>query len=163
MKLEILSLPVPSAGEVITGDTLTEAVGAPDIKSFESHVVHGAAGPRLVLVLGLADGRRRPAPPEEIALSGDDRRVFDALRAWRNTFAQTRGLAPYLVLPNRTLAAAAVARPRDVDGVLALPGVGGAKADLYGTELLLQIAGIEAELDRERQQPAPTEAATGSA
>lgn len=168
MKLEILSLPVPAPGETIDDDALTEAVGAADIKSFDSHVIHGAGGPRLVLVLGLAAATQRVRTPEP-TLTGDDRDLFDGLRAWRNGFAQSRGLAPYLVLSNRTLAAVATTRPREIDALLTLPGIGEAKAALYGAELLLQLEGLEADLGRimaandADANAAPTQVITGSA
>jgi|GEM_PF-2771166 len=144
MKLEILSLPVPSTGETLGDDAVSEAVGPARIESFESHVVHASGGPRLVLVLGLAEAEKAPRRrPPEADLSGDDRHVFDELRAWRNAYAQARGMAPYLVLPNRVLAGVAAARPREVGALLDIPGIGPAKAELYGPELLVQLEVVE--------------------
>ena len=82
-----------------------------------------------------ARGAKSAAP-----LSPGDAKVFDALKAWRLEQARAASVPAYVVFPDKTLEAVAVARPRDVKGLLALPGVGQVKATRYGETLLAVVA-----------------------
>ena len=84
-------------------------------------------------------GRSRGAK-SAVALSAADAKVFDALKAWRLEQARAASVPAYVVFPDKTLEAVAVARPRDVAGLLALPGVGQVKATRYGETLLAVVA-----------------------
>jgi ATP-dependent DNA helicase RecQ len=50
--------------------------------------------------------------------------LFEALRAWRSGVARARGVPAYLVFSDATLAEIASVRPRDVDALSEVPGVG---------------------------------------
>ena len=52
-------------------------------------------------------------PEPAAALSVDERRIFDALRAWRGEVAKELGWPAFRVASNRTLSAIAQAAPRD--------------------------------------------------
>ncbi|MBO0704411.1 MAG: HRDC domain-containing protein [Candidatus Dormibacteraeota bacterium] len=58
------------------------------------------------------------------------------LRAWRTEKARSLGVPAYVVLHDRTLAALSAGRPADRTGLLAVPGMGPAKVEKYGDELL---------------------------
>ena len=58
------------------------------------------------------------------------------LRAWRTEKARSLGVPAYVVLHDRTLAALSAGRPADRTGLLAVPGMGLAKVEKYGDELL---------------------------
>jgi DNA helicase II / ATP-dependent DNA helicase PcrA len=62
--------------------------------------------------------------------------VADALRAWRRKRAEADGVPAYVVFNDRTLAALAERRPRSRGELLAVDGIGPAKLDRYGDELL---------------------------
>ena len=47
-----------------------------------------------------------------------------------------QGLPPYLVLTDTSLSVIAEIRPRDLDELSRVPGVGATKLELYGTSLL---------------------------
>ncbi len=66
---------------------------------------------------------RAAAAPAE-ALSVDERRTFDALRAWRGEVAKELGWPAFRVASNRTLSAIAQAAPRDERTLAAVRGVG---------------------------------------
>ena len=93
---------------------------------------------------------RTPSPPRSTpsgrwaksptTLSPADAKVFDALKAWRLEQARAASVPAYVVFPDKTLEAVAAARPRDVAGLLALPGVGQVKATRYGETLLAVVA-----------------------
>jgi DNA helicase-2/ATP-dependent DNA helicase PcrA len=79
-----------------------------------------------------------PARPD---LTPQDRALIDQLKAWRRTTAKAVGMPAYVVFHDRTLEAVASARPTDRAGLLAVPGVGPAKAERYGEDLLALVAG----------------------
>jgi ATP-dependent DNA helicase RecQ len=62
--------------------------------------------------------------------------VFERLREWRKTEAQTQSVPAYVIFHDRTLAEIATARPRSLDALGAIPGVGRTKLDRYGTAVL---------------------------
>jgi DNA helicase-2/ATP-dependent DNA helicase PcrA len=70
------------------------------------------------------------------ALARADGPVADALRAWRRKRAEADGVPAYVVFNDRTLAALADRRPRSRGELLAVDGIGPAKLDRYGDELL---------------------------
>lgn len=85
-------------------------------------------------------GRRARGAKSPTTLSAGDAKVFDALKAWRLEQARAASVPAYVVFPDRTLEAMAVARPRDIAGLLSLPGVGQVKATRYGETLLAVVA-----------------------
>jgi ATP-dependent DNA helicase RecQ len=79
-------------------------------------------------------------PP--VPLDEDGERIFQALRAWRLERARADGLSPYIVAYDRTLRLVARERPRNLEALGAVPGVGAAKALKYGPEMLEVLAGV---------------------
>jgi DNA helicase-2/ATP-dependent DNA helicase PcrA len=66
--------------------------------------------------------------------------VFDALRAWRLEKARELGQPPYVIAHDATLAAIADARPASIEALWRVKGIGPAKADRYGMEILDVVA-----------------------
>ena len=77
-------------------------------------------------------------PPGE--LEGDDRAVYDELRAWRGQVARagTRRRRPFMILTEAAMQGIALARPSDMGELLEVKGIGPKKAEQYG-EAILQI------------------------
>ncbi len=61
---------------------------------------------------------------------------IEALREWRRQEAARRSVPAYVVLHDRTLAALAASRPSTLEALSAIPGIGPAKLETYGKELL---------------------------
>jgi ATP-dependent DNA helicase RecQ len=61
---------------------------------------------------------------------------IDALREWRRQEAARRSVPAYVVLHDRTLAALAAAQPATLDALSDIPGIGPAKLEAYGKDLL---------------------------
>ena len=80
------------------------------------------------------------APPAPIPRPPPIVEVLDALRTWRAREARAAGVAPGVVLADRTLAAVAARRPADVDQLDLLPGLGPLKARRYGATLIDLVA-----------------------
>ena len=59
-----------------------------------------------------------------------------ALKAWRLDRSRRDKVPAYVVLPDRHLRGIAVARPRTLTELRALPGIGPTKLELYGEEIL---------------------------
>ncbi|MEM9293369.1 MAG: RecQ family ATP-dependent DNA helicase [Acidobacteriota bacterium] len=65
-----------------------------------------------------------------------DEALFSALKEWRKKESARRRLPAFRVFTDRTLANIAASRPADGDALLAIHGVGPAKAERYGEALL---------------------------
>ena len=86
------------------------------------------------------DGETRGAAPG-IDLPEDAAARFTALRAWRADAARAQNLPAYVIFHDATLRAIALAQPRDLDALAGIGGVGAAKLERYGREV---IAALEA-------------------
>jgi len=65
-----------------------------------------------------------------------DPALVDRLRTWRLGQARAQGVPAYVVFNDRTLEAIAALRPTTETGLLEVPGIGPAKLDAYGDQLL---------------------------
>lgn len=108
------------------------------------------ADPVLVELRRIADllDARLPVPGANskapVPLDEDGERIFQALRAWRLERARADGLSPYIVAYDRTLRLVARERPRNLEALGGVPGVGASKALKYGPEMLEVIAEVTA-------------------
>jgi ATP-dependent DNA helicase RecQ len=80
--------------------------------------------------------RRTNAAAAPSPTSPADAPLVDALRAWRTGLAREQGVPAYVILHDRTLHELAARRPLSEDELLAIPGIGQAKAARYGKSLL---------------------------
>jgi ATP-dependent DNA helicase RecQ len=65
-----------------------------------------------------------------------DHALYERLAEWRLGRARADGVPAYVVFSNRTLREIAALRPADVDGLAGVWGVGEARAEHYGTEVI---------------------------
>jgi ATP-dependent DNA helicase RecQ len=90
---------------------------------------------------GAAGATARAAGAFAVAPSSDaDPAIVDALRAWRLDEARRRGIAPFIILHDRTLQEIASARPQTTDALLDVAGIGPAKAAEYGDAIVSVVA-----------------------
>ncbi|MEM6652408.1 MAG: HRDC domain-containing protein, partial [Pseudomonadota bacterium] len=68
-------------------------------------------------------------------LSQRDRQLLDLLRQWRVETAKAKGVPPYVIFHDKTLATIATERPTDVVELLQISGVGEKKAGRYGEDI----------------------------
>ena len=80
---------------------------------------------------------RRPIPEE---LDGAQAELFQRLRALRAQLARRQGVPAYAVFSDKTLRELAVVRPRTMEALKAVSGIGAAKASRYGKRFLEEIA-----------------------
>jgi len=106
------------------------------------------ARPRSRFLTGLAPESTATAPPArrtakrpKVVLEGEAGDLFERLRAWRSSAAQTASVPAYVVFTDATLQAIAETRPASLRELSALPGVGARKLDLYGEDVLAAVRG----------------------
>ncbi|HLO01492.1 MAG TPA: RecQ family ATP-dependent DNA helicase [Symbiobacteriaceae bacterium] len=66
--------------------------------------------------------------------------LYAHLKEWRRAQAQAKGVPAYVIFGDRDLAGIAEVAPRDLNQLAACKGIGPAKLQQYGEELLTQIA-----------------------
>ena len=110
-------------------------------------------------VPGRANRAVNERPSSTFASIGDPRveaRVVDALRAWRLAEARHRGMAPFVILHDRTLEAIAARLPDSPEVLGTVHGIGPAKLATYGEAILTLVSAIVAEhSDPSSETPAP--------
>jgi ATP-dependent DNA helicase RecQ len=74
------------------------------------------------------------------SMSSADADLFAHLRTWRAATAKEHGVPAFVVFPDATLQAIALARPDSLDALRGISGVGDKKRDTYGAALLEVIA-----------------------
>ena len=83
---------------------------------------------------------RRPVPEE---LDGAQAELFQRLRALRAQLARRQGVPAYAVFSDKTLRELAVVRPRTIDELKSVSGIGDAKARRYGKQFLAELSAFE--------------------
>ncbi|MHC4952976.1 MAG: RecQ family ATP-dependent DNA helicase [Planctomycetota bacterium] len=91
-----------------------------------------------IVVLGAPEPSRtaRRKEPAEPAWDEADPALVSALKEWRAEQARERGVPPYVVLHDKSIAALAARRPATLPELLEIPGIGPAKAESFGEALL---------------------------
>jgi len=81
-------------------------------------------------------------PPDPSSDSGQlpDQELLQELKRWRMRTCQRARLKPFHILSNKSLEALAIAKPRSRENLLLIPGIGPAKMDKFGSELLTLIS-----------------------
>ena len=90
--------------------------------------------------LGIAQPASRPTrtrAPVTVGRGGD---IYDRLKGWRRKRAEADGVPAYVVFNNRTLEEIAERKPTDRTDLAAVSGIGPAKLERYGDEVLAIIA-----------------------
>jgi DNA helicase-2/ATP-dependent DNA helicase PcrA len=88
-------------------------------------------------VTGVAAARLRRCP----ACPPADQQLLSRLREWRKHRAKEQNVPAFVVFSDATLAAIATRRPRDATALRAIPGMGVAKLNRYGNEVLTLVRG----------------------
>src|SRR5665213_1160691 len=111
--------------------------GARIIVPFGSRVqVNGQ--PRSLSLQSSTKARRAPGP-----ISGVNADLYNILKAWRLEQARADKVPAYVVFTDRTLEELSDVRPGTVAGLLAISGIGPAKVDRYGDQILAIIEQTE--------------------
>jgi hypothetical protein len=95
---------------------------------------------------------RTEALPDTSVLDDESMKLFGVLRSWRNRTAVAKGIPAYAVIQNRALKGIALARPALLAALRTVRGIGEAKAQEYGPEIL----GIVSSFAERRAGTTPT-------
>lgn len=82
-----------------------------------------------------------PTPPAPQRPPADPNVLKARLRSWREAEAKRRGVPSYVVLQNRTIDELIAKRPKTVEGLREVHGIGARRAQQYGGELLSMLGG----------------------
>ena len=85
---------------------------------------------------GRAGRSRKRRSGEPLSIEAADAPLFEALRAWRRERAAEQHVPPYVIFHDTTLSAIARHRPTDADALAKVSGVGQAKLERYGADVL---------------------------
>ncbi len=88
-----------------------------------------------------AMARTRPAVVVRASVDEEDAPLLSALKAKRRALAEAARVPAYVIFPDRTLIEMAQTRPRTLDEMARVNGVGAKKLESYGEEFLRVIAG----------------------
>ena len=84
----------------------------------------------------------RKKRPASAALEGDeDEQLFKVLRELRLSLAKAQNVPPYVIFHDTTLVALIKLRPKNMQDLSRVPGVGAAKLERYGEAFMKAIAG----------------------
>ena len=84
----------------------------------------------------------KTAPPQEADTAGEtafDPSLFEALRRLRRTIAKSENVPPFVVMSDRTLQEIARRLPRTLADLARIDGIGQAKLNRYGEELVAEV------------------------
>tara|TARA_R110002072_G_scaffold31735_12_gene97633 strand:+ start:4849 stop:6651 length:1803 start_codon:yes stop_codon:yes gene_type:complete len=88
--------------------------------------------------------KKTPGKVRNKPIGGDidyDELLYEQLRDWRLKTAKEKGLPPYTILHDSTLKEIAAFKPHSVELLLDISGIGAAKLDQYGAQLLGIVSG----------------------
>jgi ATP-dependent DNA helicase RecQ len=83
----------------------------------------------------------KPGPKVRAMVSDEDAPLLSALKAKRRALAEAQGVPAYIIFNDRTLVEMAETRPRTLDDMARLSGIGSKKLDSYGQAFLQVITG----------------------
>jgi DNA helicase II / ATP-dependent DNA helicase PcrA len=94
---------------------------------------------RFAELQGTRQAASRAAAANPYGMSDDDP-LFAALKVWRTARAREEGVPPYVVFHDQTLAAIAEVKPPSAAALRRVKGVGPAKIEAYGDDILELVA-----------------------
>lgn len=161
MKLRIFTFRfAPEQGGFDDG-ALVEFLDTREALSVQEHFFVHELVPTLVLVVsyrdiprpGERDRAREAASDARAELDGPAQAVFDALRRWRNERARRSARPAYMLFTNRQMAELARRCPKSLGELEAIEGLGKAKREEFGEELVSFLLETSAKLSATEPKP----------
>ncbi|MDX2032517.1 MAG: HRDC domain-containing protein [Blastocatellia bacterium] len=103
---------------------------------FEAELRRAKLGPRTDPREPRESRRTRKPELQLRPLTPDERRLAETLRLWRKARADRERLPLYMIFPDKTIDHLAIERPRSLDDLAAIFGLGPARVAKFGPELL---------------------------
>ena len=120
------------AEALLIGDGVVEEFGGSNNVAERSKKNRPAKG----IEQGPFAGSKKRQTVEPIRLSAESEELSARIKDWRAAEAKRLRVPAYVVLHDRTIAALAHARPRNPRELLEIDGIGAAKVERFGTEIL---------------------------
>lgn len=143
MLIQIFTLKFHAATERFDDNEVQEFIKGKEILSVREHFFIKQDTPYLALIITYMPGstdmetsRRKKREAWRELLSDDQMPLFNTLRTWRTERAKREGVPPYVICTNQQLAQIAAARPDTLAGLAKIRGIGKAKVEKYGHNLL---------------------------
>ncbi|MUV15707.1 DNA helicase RecQ [Noviluteimonas gilva] len=119
-----------------------EGHGALRLTSASAGLLKGETSLTLRAETEKAPKRRESRNADVVAeLSDEAAQRFEALRAWRSAVAREQGVPAYVIFHDATLRQIALQEPGDLDALARVQGVGVAKLERYGRDVIETLAG----------------------
>lgn len=151
MKLKVFTLRLNPTTGIFDESELSEFQSGKDVIEVSEHFLVHEKTPTLLLVVryrelpyggrSSSDASRKDWRAE---LDEQAKRIYDELRLWRGRTAKREGMPPYLILNNRELAELATKKPTTVTQLQEINGIGEAKSNRWGEEMLAVLAKLAA-------------------
>jgi ATP-dependent DNA helicase RecQ len=94
------------------------------------------------------------APPPPVSpIQPLDQTLLETLRIWRTEQAKAQQVPPYIIFSNKVLEAIAARRPATLAELAEISGVGPAKLEQYGAEILALVTGHEPDQSEPGESP----------
>lgn len=132
-----MRLPWSDVEEADANERLEASLGTPGLSPVAMTLDRVGDRAELIILAGSAPSRpARSCTEWRETLAEGDRAHFDQLRTWRSETARAEQRPAYTVLTNRALTSLACLRPRSVQELLEVPGVGPRTAARFASPLL---------------------------
>ncbi len=83
---------------------------------------------------------KKKGPPIDLRpLTADERKIVDRLRNWRRELASSESVPAYMICQDKTLEHLAIVRPKSLEELANIYGLGEAKIERYGAGMLSQL------------------------
>ncbi len=151
MLIRVITLRFSIAMDGFDDRPLTEFIKDKSVVSLREHFFIRNETPYLVVVVvydpvqeaapanttgGKNGNRKKRDESWRTLLQDEDMPLFDSLRSWRSERCKKEGVPPYVICNNKQLAGVVKARPQSIAALMQIDGIGKAKADKYGQEIL---------------------------
>ena len=163
VKLKVFTLRMNPSSGTFDDKELSDFQLGKDILEVSEHFLIHEKTPTLVLVLRyreLPDSARPPSSEESrkdwrAELDGEGQKIYDELRLWRSRKAKREGMPPHLIFNNRELSELAMKHPETLTQLRQIQGIGEAKSQRWGEEILSLMAKLVQHKPAEHPSQAP--------
>ena len=179
MRIHVLTLKFDPAREAFDDAALRDFIKDKEIVSCDSTFFSRNGQQYLCMVVAYHVSETEPDVSAETTrktgktaawrsmVSDADMPLFNAMRDWRNERAKKDGIPAYVISNNTELAQIVTEKPRSLNALRAIPGIGQAKAERYGKDILKALwpkgMGEEARAGKREGAPKPGSAANDGA
>jgi len=152
MQFKIMTLKYSERLSGFETDEIEDFVKDKEIMEVRDHFFMAGGSPRLTIIFTYTASeypkeiiKKKTTENYKNYLSDEDWPLFKTLKEWRNAYAKTKGVPPYILFDNAQLAQIAHNRPQTKTDLMKIDKIGRKKADDYWEDLnrFLQISRTE--------------------